>query len=242
MRGRKIEIVDGKKLCAKCGETKNCSEYGANKQSPSGLTSYCLTCLAAKARELRATPEGKKRHYESTVRWVDKVSASGVAHSDMVKLCLRCREEKPAEQFPKNRRTKHGIGTYCLTCAAEVVRERRATPEGQQAHRDSSKRWREANNERHKDNNAIWRYGVEHGTYDAMLAAQEGKCAICKTTEPGVRLVRFHIDHCHTTKKIRGLLCEHCNRGLGHFKDDPALMRRAADYLSSAERGREGGG
>lgn len=231
MRGRKIEIVDGKKLCAKCGETKSVGEYGANKQSPTGLTSYCKTCLAAKAREIRATPEGKKRHYESTVRWIQSQDTEG-RMAVGVKLCLRCREEKSFDLFPKNRRTKHGIGTYCLICAAEVVRERRATPEGQQAHRDASKRWREANNERHKDNNARGKYGIAHGTYDTMLAAQDGQCAICKTTNPGVRLDRFHIAHCHSSKAIRGLLCEHCNRGLGHFKDDPVLLHRAADYLS----------
>lgn len=240
MRGRKIEIIDGKKLCAKCGETKTCTEYGANKQSPSGLTSYCLTCLAAKAREQRATPEGKKRHYESTVRWVDKVAASGVVRSDRVKLCLRCREEKTFDLFPKNRRTKEGIGTYCLTCSAEVVRQRRQTEEGAQAHRDSSKRWRDSNTTRNKDNHANWRYGLNHGQYDAMLAAQEGKCAICKTTEPGTGMVRFAIDHCHSSGKVRGLLCSNCNRGLGYFKDDPARIRRAIDYVSLPESSGEG--
>lgn len=241
MRGRKIEIVDGKKLCAKCGETKPLEQYGANKQSPTGLTSYCKPCLAAKAREIRATPEGKKRHYESTVRWVEAQEHGAPKEYLGVKLCLRCRQEKTFDQFPKNRRTKHGVGTYCLTCSADIVRERRATPEGQQAHREASKRWRDSNVVRNKDNHARWHYGIAHGTYDTMLAAQDGKCAICETSEPGTRLARFHIDHCHTSEVVRGLLCEHCNRGLGHFKDSPALMRRAADYLASAEGGGESG-
>jgi hypothetical protein len=235
MRGRKIEIVDGKKLCAKCGETKTITEYGANKQSPTGLTSYCKTCLAAKAREMRATPEGKKRHYESTVRWIEHArdGVSPMIDDVQVKLCLRCRQEKTFNLFPKNRRTKHGIGTYCLTCSAEVVRQRRQTEEGAQAHRDASKKWREANKDRHADNNARRNYGIEHGGYDQLLAAQEGKCAICKTTEPGTNMGRFAIDHCHSSGAVRGLLCSNCNRGLGYFKDDPDRILRAISYLSS---------
>lgn len=233
MRGRQTPIEDGKKICTKCLEVKPVTDFGANKQSPSGLTSYCKPCLAIKAREMRATPEGKKRHYESTVRWIDKVSASGVVHSGRVKLCLRCREEKTFDLFPKNRRTKEGIGTYCLVCSADVVRARRQTEEGAQAHRDSSKRWREANNERHKDNNARWQYGVEHGTYDTMFTAQNGQCAICKTTEPGLGTKRFAIDHCHTSGRVRGLLCHRCNQGLGYFKDDAERIHRAIQYLSA---------
>lgn len=238
MRGRQTPIEGGKKICTKCLEIKPVTDFGANKQSPSGLTSYCKPCLAIKAREMRATPEGKKRHYESTVRWVEKINdaESPYLNPVQVKLCLRCREEKTLNLFPKNRRTKHGRGTYCLVCSADVVRARRQTEEGAQAHRESSKRWREANNERHKDNNANWRYGLTHGEYDAMLAAQSGKCAICKTTEPGTGVVRFAIDHCHTSGKIRGLLCSNCNRGLGYFKDDPARIRRAIDYVNSTER------
>lgn len=153
--------------------------------------------------------------------------------SDGRKPCPRCNERKLLSDFPKNKRMFHGIGSYCKPCSNAMQQERRNTPEGAQNHRNASKRWRDKNPTRNKDNHARWKYGVDPGTYAALLAAQEGKCKICKTTDPGVRLGRFHIDHCHATSTIRGLLCEHCNRGLGHFKDDPALMRRAADYLST---------
>lgn len=236
MRGRKIDISNGTKPCAKCNETKPLEAFGASKYTTGGYSVYCKACMAAAARTRRATPEGKEAHYQSTLRWIDR-QAEKERRVDGTKTCPKCKIEKPFAEYPKNRRGAHGINTYCLTCSAEGVRARRATPEGQQAHRAASKRWREANNERHADNNARWKYGVEHGTYDTMLAAQDSKCAICETTEPGVRLGRFHIDHCHTSKKVRGLLCEHCNRGIGHFKDDPALLRRAINYLSS-----EGGG
>lgn len=51
------------------------------------------------------------------------------------------------------------------------------------------------------------------------------ECAICDSAEPLV------VDHDHKTGAIRGMLCNHCNRGLGHFKDDPILLELAANYL-----------
>lgn len=155
--------------------------------------------------------------------------------SDGRKNCPRCNQRKLLKEFGNTRRTLHGVSTYCKICSNEMQQLRRATPEGAQAHRNASKKWRDENPTHHADMNARWKYGVDPGTYAQMLASQEGKCAICKTTEPGVRLGRFHIYHCHRSKAVRGLLCEHCNRGLGHFDDDPALLRRAADYLVLSE-------
>jgi transcription elongation factor Elf1 len=159
----------------------------------------------------------------------------GIQHdiSDGRKPCPRCKQRKLLSEFGKTKRTLHGISTYCKLCTNAMQIERRATPEGAQKHRDASKAWREANNERHRDNNARWKYGIDHGTYETMLAAQDGKCAICKTTEPGTGMERFAIDHCHGTKVVRGLLCNSCNNGLGRFKDDPDRLLKAATYLES---------
>lgn len=62
--------------------------------------------------------------------------------------------------------------------------------------------------------------------YDQQYLEQAGCCALCTT--PCDVLV---IDHCHTKKVVRGLLCSQCNVALGMLKDDPDLLRRAADYL-----------
>jgi hypothetical protein len=76
--------------------------------------------------------------------------------------------------------------------------------------------------------------GMNQEIYDRLLAAQGGKCAICRTDKPSKRRAYFDIDHCHVTGTLRGLLCERCNRGIGYFNDSPARLRAAADYL---ERG-----
>ena len=227
MRGRKTDLSSGSKECPKCQTVKELSEFGPNKYAASGFSSYCRACMAEEARARRATPEGKKRHYESTLRWAVK---PGEAPTE--KVCPKCHVIKPLSLYPKNKYGKHGIAAYCLSCAAEIVRQRRATPEGQATHRAASKRWREANKERHADNNAKRNYGVEHGTYAQMLAEQDGKCAICGTDKPGSGADRFAIDHCHSSKNVRGLLCHHCNRGLGYFRDSPSTLVRAINYLS----------
>lgn len=72
--------------------------------------------------------------------------------------------------------------------------------------------------------------GVSADTYTRMFDAQNGRCAICHSDEAKGRGA-FHIDHCHTTGVIRGLLCTTCNTGLGKFHDSSALLREAIDYL-----------
>ena len=74
-------------------------------------------------------------------------------------------------------------------------------------------------------------FGVEWDDYERMLACQEGRCAICRRLP---RKFALAIDHDHSTGEIRGLLCYRCNHKLlGSADDDPAILRRAADYLES---------
>lgn len=81
------------------------------------------------------------------------------------------------------------------------------------------------------DENIKRTHGMTTADYEAMWASQGGRCLICGTDKPGGRGNRLHVDHCHETGRIRGLLCTGCNIGLGQFKDDPARLRAAADYL-----------
>lgn len=74
------------------------------------------------------------------------------------------------------------------------------------------------------------KYGVGSEALAKMLEDQGNKCKICGTGQPGSRY-GWHTDHCHTTHKVRGILCRGCNMHLGTFKHDPALLRRAADYV-----------
>lgn len=71
------------------------------------------------------------------------------------------------------------------------------------------------------------RYGLSIEEYAALGERQGGRCAICEA-----RIDNLHVDHCHSTGRVRGLLCGPCNRGIGMLRDDPAILRRAIDYLS----------
>jgi hypothetical protein len=86
----------------------------------------------------------------------------------------------------------------------------------------------------------LLRYNLTVQEFEAMLTAQDGRCALCGSTPPSngkLALARLHVDHDHITGKNRGLLCTSCNNGLGRFKDDPALLRAAADYIDHHREG-----
>jgi hypothetical protein len=70
------------------------------------------------------------------------------------------------------------------------------------------------------------RYGITEEDYDEMSSSQNGKCAICEKDPK-----RLVVDHCHSTGRVRGLLCDPCNAILGKWEDDSRIARRAAAYL-----------
>lgn len=75
-------------------------------------------------------------------------------------------------------------------------------------------------------------YGLDLAEYFRMYGTQHGCCKLCGQEPPdGQALV---VDHCHESGKVRALLCSHCNLGLGHFRDNPDLLRAAAQYVTNS--------
>ena len=93
----------------------------------------------------------------------------------------------------------------------------------------TSAKWREKNKQRARESRFRNEYGITIAEYDSLLEKQHGRCLICDQN-PGYPL---HVDHCHETGVLRGLLCRMCNPGLGWFGDSPERLRRAADYLEA---------
>jgi hypothetical protein len=117
-------------------------------------------------------------------------------------------------------------------------------------HTASMKAWLEANKERHAANCKAWceanpearyrnnlsahlrrKYGLTIAERDAMIAAQDGRCLCCKTKFGLLRADRPCVDHCHTTGRVRGILCNTCNTLIGHAADNPTILRACARHL-----------
>jgi len=84
--------------------------------------------------------------------------------------------------------------------------------------------------EQKRENRLKLKYGMTLKDYDKMFSKQKGKCAIC-TRESGDK--PFHIDHCHKTKKVRGLLCHQCNWYLGTLEADSGVFGRLVSYMKT---------
>ena len=77
-------------------------------------------------------------------------------------------------------------------------------------------------------------YGITLLEYNIMLEKQDNCCYICNTHED-THIKNLFVDHCHSTGKVRGLLCSNCNAGLGMFKDNTKLMENAIKYLQEKD-------
>lgn len=122
----------------------------------------------------------------------------------MVKTCKRCSEDKPVEEFSRNRVRKDGRNDWCKKCVQTWKRaKKKADP-------DMERRVK-----------VKQLYGLTLAEYEAIMAAG---CAICAGAGQ-------HLDHDHVSGKPRAALCQNCNLMLGQARDNPTVLRAAADYL-----------
>ena len=136
-----------------------------------------------------------------------------------MKVCKKCGELKPLSEYsfkrPKNR--KPGLQPRCKTCAAQDTKE-----------------WNIKNEHRRRELYLQRTYGISENEYNAMLLSQNNSCVLCGREFSDVWGSDAPVvDHCHTTGKVRGILCNECNRGLGYFHDNIKALENAVDYLRS---------
>lgn len=149
------------------------------------------------------------------------------------KECSRCKEEKHNSEYARNDRMKSGLYTYCRPCTNEVNKAwRKANPERAKEIQSRTK-WTSKRYENRRDYVLRYTYGITLEDYRGRLAEQGGRCKICRSETAGENRETFVVDHCHSTGKVRGLLCYGCNVGLGHFKDDPTRLIAASEYLKN---------
>jgi hypothetical protein len=129
-------------------------------------------------------------------------------------LCRICKIEKSSDDFylrPDSKSNKRR--TECRQCLiASRVTQRPKTKEQNRKYLVES-------------------YGITLDDYEVIRVKQEFRCAICGLHEQNNRHGRLFIDHDHDTGKVRGLLCNDCNTGVGKFRDNPMLLHKAAVYV-----------
>lgn len=140
-----------------------------------------------------------------------------------MKICSVCREEKPLSDYHRSKNTKDGHTYRCKPCDREARYKYRTKDPKRYA-------------EKLRNRQLKYKYGIDLKIYREMLEEQKGGCRICGASSNNAlyginKTDNFSVDHCHDTGKVRGLLCNQCNRALGFFKDDPELLRKAANYL-----------
>lgn len=146
-------------------------------------------------------------------------------HVNGTKHCACCDTWKPAADFHRNRRTWDGLHAYCRPCMTAAAARRYERDKVRLL--AQARAYRAANPEKRKAVALKSRFGLTPEAYRALLTKQEGRCAICRTE------VSLHVDHCHATGVVRGLLCMPCNTAIGALGDDPERIRRAAAYVEA---------
>jgi hypothetical protein len=162
-----------------------------------------------------------------------------------MKVCTTCGESKPLDEFyrKKLRSGRYGKTAVCRPCALAKNRaynaaNREAISANKRAYyaenRDRILAHRKANSQAISAQKAaarrLQKYGLTPAAYESLQAEYDG-CAICGRADEGLV-----IDHCHDAGHVRGLLCNKCNAGLGMFRDDPALLIAASQYLQDDSR------
>lgn len=125
------------------------------------------------------------------------------------KRCKSCQSVKPLDQFAIDSRRRDGYQVWCKQCFAKHYRST-----GGKAQRKHT----------------FGKYGITVADFIAMWTSQQGVCAACG--DPLDRTSsNTHIDHCHVTGRVRGILCRACNHALGNVKDSIERLEGLVRYL-----------
>lgn len=152
------------------------------------------------------------------------------------RMCCMSRSESEASRAKRKFREKQWVADN-----PDRVREIKAKSAAKKKAEDprriatSSKEYRDCNPRKIRELRLRY-YGVTPDQFDILYSQQNGLCSICQKDIPAIGNGR-HLDHCHKTNVIRGILCAACNLGLGAFRDNPESLRKAAGYLETANTG-----
>lgn len=134
-----------------------------------------------------------------------------------MKICKRCKLEKPFSEFYKDSRSKDGKQPKCKKCSSELGKE-----------------WNRNNKDYRFQYSKIKSYGISIDKYNELFKEQRGRCAICNKHQSELSRGLF-VDHDHKDNTVRGLLCSKCNSAIARFSDNEYLLLSSLSYLLKEE-------
>lgn len=136
------------------------------------------------------------------------------------KTCVQCGQLKAAAAFRPSKKEQDRHAARCIECQQGLKADRiaRKVPK-------KKAYWKKS------------KYGISESRYNEMLGAQGYACAVCLKPHSTEKVLC--IDHDHSSGRVRGLLCSHCNTAIGYFRDSPMFCRAAAVYLENHHPDRE---
>ena len=150
-----------------------------------------------------------------------------------MKKCNRCGLLKEVCKFSKKSSSKDGLNHCCKEC--DTLRNKEWRTNNLEKHREKNKKWKKNNPQKSvysRDKMLRNTYGLTEQDYDKQLKLQNGCCAICGKHHTKEKKY-LAVDHCHTTGKVRGLLCWRCNVSIGKFEDNVVILQSAINYLNN---------
>lgn len=213
--------------CTYCKEVKPLSEFNKSPKEKRGYRYNCKPCSKSKYKTYLSTVDGaldKRRSRDKKAKQVQRDRIKLVPPTD--KKCYCCGEIKEIKEFGVDRMTVNGSATICKPCKRKKIKFYF------NSFSDERKEDRRLKNLRY---NLKYNFNLSLEDYETMVEQQNGVCAICSQPPIKGNGNRLHIDHNHSTGKIRGLLCSTCNQGLGFFQDSFETLLSASHYLK--ERG-----
>lgn len=207
-----MEAVGDGKICADCFVEKPLSEFGMDSSKREGLSRICRKCAAGATRKYRQNLAERM---------------AGIMPVELEdRVCSACKQHKPAAQFSLRKSLKAGRSVVTTRSECKDCERRRYFRKYSKSkkHKEYMKNWK-----------LLKKFGISLEQYREIERSQKGMCAICgKTPNDDKRKSALVVDHDHRNGSVRGLLCRHCNIGIGKLGDTVQAIEKALVYLKKS--------
>ena len=220
------ELREGQRICTRCQQAKEAIEFPKRNGTENLVQHTCKSCSLENSRawfENRRANRAADRERRKRLRpgrWVLRpceFCGALFSWAEMKKHRRKC-EKRPVKYLGR----PPGVSTEEALAGMDAMKRDAMTTNGRS----------------HKAYQLRWSYGITIEEFERLYREQNGCCAICRTAPNGhdYRTSGLHVDHDHRTGKVRALLCNRCNHGIGNFREDPALLMQAIGYILSRSR------